>query len=189
MVRFPLRCTQRICRQVLGALDQSLASLHEPLLQASQRPGVDSLSAARAGVTGCPACSLLWVQLAIKVPRFLLGKMRMMENPNDKTQTLRGGWWKNRNPTAYPNRTPRCGAKTRRSKVCQAPAMPNGRGRMHVGASTRPRTAEWLARRARSSGSSSRVNGREFVSANPRHRISRCRNPLDYSMRMARYLA
>ena len=29
----------------------------------------------------------------------------------------------------------RCGAKTRRAKLCQAPAMPNGRCRMHGGKS------------------------------------------------------
>jgi len=41
---------------------------------------------------------------------------------------------------------PRCGARTRRSTACQAPAMPNGRRRMHGGASTGPRTPEGLER-------------------------------------------
>ena len=41
---------------------------------------------------------------------------------------------------------PRCGARTRRGTACQAPAMPNGRCRMHGGASTGPRTPEGLER-------------------------------------------
>ena len=31
------------------------------------------------------------------------------------------------------HKSPRCGAKTRRKTSCQAPAMPNGRCRMHGG--------------------------------------------------------
>jgi len=41
---------------------------------------------------------------------------------------------------------PRCGAQTRAGTLCQSPAMPNGRCRMHGGASTGPRTTEGLAR-------------------------------------------
>ena len=41
---------------------------------------------------------------------------------------------------------PRCGARTRKHQPCKSPAMPNGRCRMHGGASTGPRTAEGLAR-------------------------------------------
>jgi hypothetical protein len=41
---------------------------------------------------------------------------------------------------------PRCGARTRRGGSCQQAAMPNGRCRMHGGASTGPRTAEGLER-------------------------------------------
>ena len=41
---------------------------------------------------------------------------------------------------------PRCEAKTRDGNSCRSPAMPNGRCRMHGGASTGPRTAEGLAR-------------------------------------------
>lgn len=36
----------------------------------------------------------------------------------------------------------RCGARTRSGAPCSGPAMPNGRCRMHGGASTGPRTAE-----------------------------------------------
>ena len=41
---------------------------------------------------------------------------------------------------------PRCGAKTRRGTPCKAPAMANGRCRMHGGKSTGPRTPEGLER-------------------------------------------
>ena len=39
-----------------------------------------------------------------------------------------------------------CGARTRAGQQCKAPAMTNGRCRMHGGASTGPRTPEGLAR-------------------------------------------
>ena len=41
---------------------------------------------------------------------------------------------------------PRCGARTRSGTACRSPAMPNGRCRMHGGASTGPRTAAGLVR-------------------------------------------
>ena len=56
------------------------------------------------------------------------------------------GWLKNGNRPGDPHAAPRCGAKTRRGAACQAPAMPNGRCRLHVGKSTGPRTAEGLER-------------------------------------------
>src|SRR4029077_19840501 len=61
----------------------------------------------------------------------------------------RSGWLKNGNPPGDPNRAPRCGAKTRLGKKCGAPAMRNGRCRMHGGKSTGPRTPEGLARSRR----------------------------------------
>ena len=73
-----------------------------------------------------------------------------MENPIDTTKTPRRGWLKNGNPPGDPNSAPRCGSKTRRGTACQAPAMRNGRCRMHGGASTGPRTPEGLARSRRS---------------------------------------
>ena len=59
---------------------------------------------------------------------------------------MRGGWLKQGNPTGDPGTAPRCGAKTRQGSACQAPAMPNGRCRLHGGKSTGPRTAEGLER-------------------------------------------
>lgn len=50
-------------------------------------------------------------------------------------------------PLAAAWASPRCGACCKRTGLsCQSPAMPNGRCRMHGGASTGPRTAEGLAR-------------------------------------------
>ncbi len=60
------------------------------------------------------------------------------------------GWLRNGNSPGDPNSAPRCGAKTRAGGHCKAPAMRNGRCRMHGGASTGPRTAEGLARSRRS---------------------------------------
>ena len=43
----------------------------------------------------------------------------------------------------------RCGARTRSGEKCKAPAMSNGRCRMHGGKSTGPRTLEGLERMRR----------------------------------------
>ena len=59
------------------------------------------------------------------------------------------GWLRNGNPPGNPNLAERCGAKTRRGRKCQSPAMSNGRCRMHGGASTGPRTPAGLARSRR----------------------------------------
>ena len=53
---------------------------------------------------------------------------------------------RNGNPQGNPNNAPRCGAKTRKGTPCRAPAMANGRCRMHGGKSTGPRTPEGLER-------------------------------------------
>jgi hypothetical protein len=45
-------------------------------------------------------------------------------------------------PARYRLDRPRCGARTRKATPCQAPALPNGRCRMHGGLSTGPRTPE-----------------------------------------------
>ena len=41
-------------------------------------------------------------------------------------------------------KAPRCGAKTRKGAPCQAPAMKNGRCRLHGGKSTGPKTPEGI---------------------------------------------
>lgn len=51
--------------------------------------------------------------------------------------------WRITMPLAHA--APRCGAKTRKKQPCRAPAMRNGRCRMHGGASTGPCTPEGLA--------------------------------------------
>ncbi|MBA7570893.1 hypothetical protein ES695_19240 [Candidatus Atribacteria bacterium 1244-E10-H5-B2] len=43
-------------------------------------------------------------------------------------------------------KAPRCGAKTRKGTLCQAPAMKNGRCRLHGGKSTGPKTPEGIER-------------------------------------------
>ena len=53
---------------------------------------------------------------------------------------------KNGNPQGNPMNAPHCGAKTRKGTPCKAPAMANGRCRMHGGKSTGPRTPEGLER-------------------------------------------
>jgi ribosomal protein L32 len=52
--------------------------------------------------------------------------------------------WRITMPLAHAS--PRCGARTRAHTRCKGPAMPNGRCRMHGGASTGPRTPEGLQR-------------------------------------------
>jgi hypothetical protein len=58
------------------------------------------------------------------------------------------GAWRRGNPAGNPdlNLAPRCGARARSGEPCRAPAMANGRCRMHGGCSTGPRTAEGMAR-------------------------------------------
>ena len=53
---------------------------------------------------------------------------------------------KNGNPQGNPMNALRCGAKTRKQTPCRAPAMANGRCRMHGGKSTGPRTPKGLER-------------------------------------------
>ena len=70
---------------------------------------------------------------------------------DDRKAKLRegSGWLRNDNPPGTLLNAPRCGAKTRRQTKCRAPAMSNGRCRMHGGASTGPRTPDGLARSKR----------------------------------------
>ena len=60
----------------------------------------------------------------------------------DAPRTVRLGWLKNGNlPGDLANAKP-CGARTRKGTPCKAPAMRNGRCRMHGGKSTGARTPE-----------------------------------------------
>ncbi len=56
------------------------------------------------------------------------------------------GCLKNDNPSGDFTKAPRCGARTKRGTTCLAPAMKNGRCRLHGGKSTGPRTQEGLER-------------------------------------------
>ena len=77
-------------------------------------------------------------------------KPRRRKDDASEIQVRRKNWLNNGNPPGDPRNAPRCGAKTRSGKPCQAPGMANGRCRMHGGASTGPRTAEGLANSRRS---------------------------------------
>jgi len=81
----------------------------------------------------------------------LLSMLEDNLNHNDELSfnRKRSGWLKNGNTPGDPNNAPRCGARTRKGQVCRAPAMANGRCRMHGGTSTGPRTTEGLARSRR----------------------------------------
>ena len=69
-----------------------------------------------------------------------------MTKIRNEPQTPRRGWLKHGNPPGDFTSAPRCEAKTRRGTLCQGPAMPNGRCRMHGRPSTGPRTKEGLER-------------------------------------------
>ena len=72
--------------------------------------------------------------------------MQLENTLGSKGNKIRKGWLKNNNPAGDPNKAPRCGAKTRRGTSCKAPAMPNGRCRLHGGKSTGPKKPEGLER-------------------------------------------
>jgi len=58
----------------------------------------------------------------------------------------RRGRLKNDNPPGDFMQAPRCGARTRKGTTCRAPAMKNGRCRLHGGKSTGPKTKEGIER-------------------------------------------
>jgi len=61
-----------------------------------------------------------------------------------KPHERRRGWLKNNNPPGDFSRAARCLARTRRGTPCHAPAMKNGRCRLHGGKSTGPKTPEGI---------------------------------------------
>ena len=67
-----------------------------------------------------------------------------MKPETDKNPVHRLPDWRTTLPLAQSS--PRCGARTRLGPPCRAPAMANGRCRMHGGASTGPRTADGVER-------------------------------------------
>ena len=69
-----------------------------------------------------------------------------MSTSNDPLNRERGPL-RNGNRRGDPNASPRCGARARTTGCpCRAPAMANGRCRLHGGRSTGPRTPEGMAR-------------------------------------------
>jgi hypothetical protein len=73
--------------------------------------------------------------------------------PAEPPPTAALGPLRNGNPRGNPNLAPRCGAKARTTGCpCRAPAMPNGRCRMHGGNCRGPATPESLPRRRPGAG-------------------------------------
>jgi hypothetical protein len=68
----------------------------------------------------------------------------MITKNKPKPHAKRRGWLKNGNPPGDFLNATRCHAKTRSGAPCEAPAMKNGRCRMHGGKSTGPRTREGI---------------------------------------------
>lgn len=64
------------------------------------------------------------------------------EEPHER----RRGQLRHGNPSGDLSVAPRCRARTRRLTECSAPAMANGRCRLHGGHSTGPRTLEGIER-------------------------------------------
>lgn len=57
------------------------------------------------------------------------------------------GWLRNGNTPGDPSKAPRCGANAKRTQEpCRAPAMSNGRCRLHGGKSTGPTSKDGLTR-------------------------------------------
>jgi hypothetical protein len=69
-----------------------------------------------------------------------------MAMPEQTPHEKRRGRLNNGNPPGDFTRAARCGAKNRRGTLCQCPAMPNGRCRLHGGLSTGPKTPEGIER-------------------------------------------
>jgi hypothetical protein len=65
-----------------------------------------------------------------------------MQETGNEPHAKRRGRLRNNNPSGDPSKAPRCLAKTRANGLCAAPAMANGRCRMHGGWSTGPRSIE-----------------------------------------------
>ncbi len=70
----------------------------------------------------------------------------MMTIDEQRPHAKRRGRLKNGNPVGDFLRAPRCGARTRAGTPCRAPAMRNGKCRLHGGRSSGPRTAAGLAK-------------------------------------------
>src|SRR5438477_9120069 len=70
----------------------------------------------------------------------------MMGKSSERPHEKRHGLLRNANPSGDFSKAARCGAKNRRGKLCQCPAMANGRCRLHGGLSTGAKTAEGIER-------------------------------------------
>jgi hypothetical protein len=135
----------------LGLVDQSKPVIRiwckDPMHRDDQA-GASSVAPAKVGAQGFPS----EVEAAALGPRFReddgqgSGRPTIAAPQNPVHREPRGPL-RNGNPRGNPNLAPRCGARTRRTGCpCRAPAMRNGRCRLHGGKSTGPRTEEGRAR-------------------------------------------
>ncbi len=74
------------------------------------------------------------------------GEGGMKDRCEAKPHARRRDRLRNDNPVSDFLQDPRCGARTRAGTPCRAPAMWNGKCRLHGGCSTGPRTAAGLQR-------------------------------------------
>ncbi|MHC4558608.1 MAG: HGGxSTG domain-containing protein [Planctomycetota bacterium] len=87
---------------------------------------------------------------------------------------------KNGNPQGNPMNAPRCGAKTRKGTPCRAPAMTNGRCRMHGGKSTGPRTPEGLERSRKANWKHGRYSAKSIaIRREMREFLRNCRKTIE----------
>jgi hypothetical protein len=102
------------------------------------------------------------------------------EKNADLPHAKRRGQLKNGNPSGDPSIAPRCGATTRRHTSCLAPAMRNGRCRLHGGKSTGPRTPEGIARSKRANWIHGFYSAKEKAErASTRRFLKECHETMD----------
>lgn len=92
-------------------------------------------------------------------------------NNEDQPQAKRRGKLKNGNPSGDFSKAPRCLARTRRKTSCKSPAMPNGRCRMHGGASTGPKTPDGLKRSKRANWKHGHYSKEEIMKSKQTKRL------------------
>jgi len=100
--------------------------------------------------------------------------VRSPDGSLDNEPHAKRGWLNHGNASGDPSTASRCGAKTRRGTRCKAPAMANGRCRMHGGLSTGPKTPEGLERSRKARWK----HGRYSAEAKRAHRAARARSQL-----------
>jgi hypothetical protein len=89
-------------------------------------------------------------------------------------QSTRRGWLRHGNPPGDLTTAPRCGARTRAKASCKAPAMANGRCRLHGGKSTGPRTEDGRQRCGAINRKHGRYSNKEIAERRQTRYLIRC---------------